>query len=292
MMAAMTTSTPGTLQELARAHMPAQDAERWIGLLKPGARLRRAREGERVVGVLGGEPRLPEGVEWPVWEGRGPLGFVAAVDCGAIRETAAGQGMDLPLRTDGWLAFFYYEDDEALEIVDAGDPRTWAGYRVLHLPAGYEELPRRATPEGAASYDEVPLTAEIGLTAPAGDAVAVARALGFREPTDEYAHPVGSDAFVEEVRRLAPSTHQLLGNADNVQGPVETEVARGVLGGVDWSDPRLEEEAQRWTLLAQFDSDEEAGMCWGDCGVLYWLIRPEDLAANRFEEARFTWQCC
>ncbi|XTP07273.1 DUF1963 domain-containing protein [Streptomyces albus subsp. chlorinus] len=33
-------------------------------------------------------------------------------------------------------------------------------------------------------------------------------------------------------------------------------------------------------------------MCWGDCGVLYWLIRPEDLAENRFERARFTWQCC
>ncbi|WP_254885968.1 DUF1963 domain-containing protein [Streptomyces sp. NA02950] len=44
-------------------------------------------------------------------------------------------------------------------------------------------------------------------------------------------------------------------------------------------------------LLAQFDSDEDTGMMWGDGDVLYWLIRPEDLAAGRFEAAVFTWQC-
>jgi Domain of unknown function (DUF1963) len=29
----------------------------------------------------------------------------------------------------------------------------------------------------------------------------------------------------------------------------------------------------------------------GDVGTLYWLIRPEDLAARRFEASSFTWQC-
>ncbi|MFD3645178.1 DUF1963 domain-containing protein [Streptomyces cyaneofuscatus] len=32
-------------------------------------------------------------------------------------------------------------------------------------------------------------------------------------------------------------------------------------------------------------------MMWGDAGVLYWLIRPEDLAERRFERAMSTWQC-
>ncbi|MGG7575788.1 DUF1963 domain-containing protein [Streptomyces sirii] len=44
-------------------------------------------------------------------------------------------------------------------------------------------------------------------------------------------------------------------------------------------------------LLAQFDSDDDADMMWGDCGALYWLIRPEDLADRRFDRAMFTWQC-
>ncbi|MEU0355643.1 DUF1963 domain-containing protein [Streptomyces cyaneofuscatus] len=30
---------------------------------------------------------------------------------------------------------------------------------------------------------------------------------------------------------------------------------------------------------------------WGDAGVLYWLIRPEDLAERPFERAMFTWRC-
>lgn len=29
-------------------------------------------------------------------------------------------------------------------------------------------------------------------------------------------------------------------------------------------------------------------MMWGDVGTLYWMIRPEDLAAQRFDKALFT----
>lgn len=32
-------------------------------------------------------------------------------------------------------------------------------------------------------------------------------------------------------------------------------------------------------------------MMWGDCGALYWLIRPQDLREQRFDRALFTWQC-
>ena len=30
--------------------------------------------------------------------------------------------------------------------------------------------------------------------------------------------------------------------------------------------------------------DDAANMMWGDVGTLYWMIRPEDLAARRFDE--------
>ncbi|MCD9903825.1 DUF1963 domain-containing protein [Streptomyces sp. MT29] len=52
---------------------------------------------------------------------------------------------------------------------------------------------------------------------------------------------------------------------------------------VSWEGPRLAEEAGNWVLLAQFGSEDAADMMWGDAGVLYWLIRPEDLAEQRFE---------
>ncbi|MER6526227.1 DUF1963 domain-containing protein [Streptomyces sp. NPDC001508] len=30
---------------------------------------------------------------------------------------------------------------------------------------------------------------------------------------------------------------------------------------------------------------------WGDEGTLYWLIRPEDLTARRFDQSRLTVRC-
>ncbi len=82
-----------------------------------------------------------------------------------------------------------------------------------------------------------------------------------------------------------------------VQGPVEYEIAGAALGGeYDWGEDLLDREAERWHLLAQFDSEDdgdeggEARMTWGDGGALYWLIRADDLAARRFDRARFTLQ--
>ncbi|MFF9978099.1 DUF1963 domain-containing protein [Streptomyces erythrochromogenes] len=78
-----------------------------------------------------------------------------------------------------------------------------------------------------------------------------------------------------------------------VQEPVEWEVARGLLDpDAAWQDSRPDDEAAEWVLLAQIDTAEAADMMWGDAGTVYWLIRPADLAAGRFEEAMFTWQCC
>ena len=57
----------------------------------------------------------------------------------------------------------------------------------------------------------------------------------------------------------------------------ELDVAHAQLRGeVPYGDPALHGEALRWALFAQFDSDHWAGMMWGDCGTLYWLIRPSD----------------
>jgi uncharacterized protein YwqG len=51
-----------------------------------------------------------------------------------------------------------------------------------------------------------------------------------------------------------------------VQSAVEFEVGMPALGGrhpTDSSDPSLQREATKWTLLAQIDSDKVAGMIWG-----------------------------
>ncbi|MEU1664266.1 YwqG family protein [Streptomyces sparsogenes] len=276
------TTAPDPLHTLARTHLPADLADRWTALLRPAAHLRKAGPGDPVVGRLGGLPRLPDGVEWPVWEGHGPLAFVAVVDCAALPREA----LDIPLPEDGLLAFFYYGDEDDDALVDAADPDTWAGARVLHLPPGSAAAPERPAPAGITPYPEVDLTVHTALSAPDFDSLALTAAFGEGELPDAFQRAVW--------QHQSGVAHQIGGHAQSVQTAVEIEVAHGALGGreVSWEDPRIEKEAQGWVLLAQFDSDEAADMMWGDAGALYWLIRPDDLAAGRFERAMFTWQCC
>jgi uncharacterized protein YwqG len=290
----MTAVAPDALHTLARAHLPGEIADRWIGLLRPAAQLRAAGADDRVVGRLGGLPRLPEGMAWPEWEGHGPLSFVAAVDCAAL---PAGE-LDLPLPAAGWLAFFYFDGqlDGGEAVVDPGDRATRPGARVLYLPPETGRLPERAAPAVLTPYPEVVLTARVAPSAPdAGSAATHGAFAPAGTPLGvEFAHPVCGEEFTEAVwERQAGVAHQMGGHPQSVQNPVEIEVARGALGGdLEWEDPRIGEEARHWVLLAQFDSDDDADMMWGDSGSLYWLMRPDDLAAGRFDRALFTWQCC
>ncbi len=62
--------------------------------------------------------------------------------------------------------------------------------------------------------------------------------------------------------RITGPRHRVGGYADPVQGPVEWEVAAAELGNPDSRDPRIAAEQARWTLLAQIDTDDRAGMMW------------------------------
>jgi hypothetical protein len=68
--------------------------------------------------------------------------------------------------------------------------------------------------------------------------------------------------------RNDPPTHRLLGHPNVVQdSSFQPDTCRDAVGG------------DRWLLLAQFDG-------WGDCGRVFYWIRPDELAAGRFDH---TW---
>ncbi|MEU3353323.1 YwqG family protein [Streptomyces sp. NPDC037389] len=298
--------TESTLHDLARTLLPADLAERWISLLRPAARLVTTPEPgaeDVVVGRLGGLPELPEDMAWPVWEGRGPLSFIASVDCAALPKGA----LDIALPADGTLSFFYFDGqiDDGGALVWSEDPETWVGARVIHVPAGVAVAERDwpvVDDEDVEfePYRAVPLTARVEWTAPDSwhpDFLSALRRDGDAGDQDHPSHPAEAEAFVEALWDLERAADHLIGgHANPVQGPVEDEIAHGYLrrdgADIPWSDPRIADEARRWTLLAQIDTDDAADMMWGDCGALYWLIRPEDLAAGRFDQAMFTMQCC
>ncbi|WP_405759642.1 YwqG family protein [Streptomyces sp. NBC_01420] len=287
----MTRGSREAFRSLALQHLSPEDAEKWLGLLRPGTRLEVATDTDDVVGRLGGVPALPAGAEWPVWEGYGPLSFVASIDC--ARLSAAALDIDLP--EAGTLLFFYFDGqlDDGEALVLAEDRESWAGARVLHV-AAEEEVADRGTPAGLKPYPVVPLTARVEMTATEPWHPSVRAAFAPGAPLgNRYDHPVCSQEFIDGLWEFDGEVgHQIGGHAHSVQNPVEIEIAEAVLDGeVPWDDPRLSEEAGHWLLLAQFDSEDAADMMWGDAGALYWLIRPEDLAERRFERAMFTWQC-
>ncbi|MEU1183529.1 YwqG family protein [Streptomyces sp. NPDC005820] len=243
--------------------LPEEAARRWTALLRPCLRLRRATEGERTVAVLGGTPDLPAGTGWPESPDAGPLSFVASVRCGT--PVFAG------LPPTGTLLFFYADDPEAV-----------AAARVLYIPEGTPVSPA-PPPPGLEVSPPVELTAEAEESAPDLWLPGSREAL-LGDADRPWPHPRETPAelrlFLRAFARLRTRIgHQLGGHPVPVQGPVEYEVADG------------DQDTGRWLLLAQFDSDTDAGTSWADGGTLYWLIRPEDLTAHRFDRARFTVQC-
>ena len=277
-----------SLVRLARRQLPAVVADRWAGLLRPGFGLRAAGDDEPAVGQLGGVPVLPDGLAWPRLEGRGPLSFIAEIDCGQLPSGA------LSMPRTGTLSFFYWDGQIDGRTPWRGAPENHGAARVVYVPAG-TPVSERDPPAGIAAYDLVELTGELFTTGPAWDGPAFREAIG--DLGDDWAFMndwSNGDAFVRALWELAPSPpdHRLGGHAKPIQEAVELDVARARLRGEAPSgDPALREGALRWALLAQFDSDPLAGMMWGDCGTLYCPVRPGDLAARRFEEASFTWQC-
>ncbi|MCH5670639.1 YwqG family protein [Streptomyces gilvus] len=276
--------------QLAAEHLPGDLAQRWTALLRPCIRLRRAVDGEQIVAVLGGNPDLPAGVGWPEWPGHGPLSFVASVRCAALPR----EGLAERFPQEGILLFFLFDGQVDEDVfVSADDPQTRAGAQVLYVPENTPVFPKETPPELEA-FSRVELTAETEQSAP--DLWLPQARQALLGDTRHWPRPSETPAelksFLRAFGRLRTRIgHQIGGHAVPVQGPVEYDIANAALDGRHaWGDQPLDQEAERWTLLAQFDSDADAKVAWGEEGTLYWLIRPEDLAALRFDRARLTVQ--
>ncbi|MFG2783374.1 DUF1963 domain-containing protein [Streptomyces prunicolor] len=186
---------------------------------------------------------MPPDTLWPEWPGHGPL-----------------------------LFFFYDGQGGDGSFFSACDPETWAGAQVLHVPdstgAHPADVPRELDP-----YPRTDLAAEVELSAPDLWLPQVRAALldgGGPGPELRDTAPQ-LRSFRRAFDRLNSGIgHRLGGHAVPIQGPVEYEIADAELGpGRPWGDPSPDREAERRVLLAQFDSDDDAKMMWGDAGALY-----------------------
>lgn len=213
------------------------------------------------------------------------MSLVAAIDCAAIY----GGEIDFP--DSGWLLFFHlYSNGWSSEEA-----------QVQYIPRQVATS-RRPAPEGVHQWPQVLLSARPVETLPLwpNPILPLTFAAGWTDTIAGSASPetwTNDSDLTRQIDQIGESSQELLeghrlgGYPCSIQGAVEYEVMNpsdhGRIGTKEYHA-----EAARWRLLAQIDSDDAAHMMWGDSGMLYWMIRPEDLAARRFDQARFAWQCC
>lgn len=241
---------------------------------------------------FGGAPDVPADFEWPYFETSTyedevvkprPLSFLAQFCC----EDLAPYDAENLLPKHGLLSFFYEFGSQrwGYDPTDKGCARvfwfedTKALIRA-DVPAELEEDFRFA-PKGYCLQTKP--------SYPSGEDFAM---LGGEADDDFYG--------VYDALDQANSS-KILGWATLQQGNMTMEcalVTQGYyLGGPDgWAEiPKtVKEEAKTrsifdWQLLLQLDSEGE--LMFGDCGMIYFYIKKEDLAARRFDRAWLVLQC-
>ena len=234
---------------------------------------------------FGGAPLLPPRFEWPSYERR-PLDFLLQVDLAELRRFECAP----TLPPTGLLTFFYDIEGQPWGY----DPAERDGSRVVLVDDGplVETRPPRRTPLSPAG-----LRFWASSTLPAVGSRAYDRLELDAEVPDAYV-----DFALDFERQGYPTRsglHRLLGHSANIQGDMQLEaqlVSHGLYCGDDrgYLDPRaaaLDAGADDWTLLLQLDSEDAAGMMWGDTGMLYFWIRRADLADRRFDRCWTLLQC-
>jgi uncharacterized protein YwqG len=229
---------------------------------------------------LGGIPDLAR--PWPRYEGR-PLCCVAQLDLAELR---AADGPDW-LPDSGRLMFFYDLEHGAwgleagdagssVVIHEAGDPAPAA--EPADLP---EDARFPAYPVGFANTMSLPSEERLeidwkGMTKAERRAVEAAiEALQPPEPVHQvggFPHPVQSDDMELQCQSVT-------------QGAV-------IGGGRLKSLEPMSSAPADWRLLLQLDTDNDAGMMWGDTGTLYFWIREQDARAGDFSKIWMILQCC
>jgi uncharacterized protein YwqG len=242
---------------------------------------------EQSMSRIGGLPSLPENVPWPEWKGI-PLAFLCQLDLSEIPEGFDRSG----LPPSGMLYFFYNQEQETWGF----DPKDKGSWQVIFIATATGDGVPRAAPVGLKKdyvYNEKPIAFTPVETYPDWQDERVGALNLTDKQSDQYIE-ICSSAF-----RDSPA-HHLLGYPSPVQGNDMDLECQFVSNGLYCGDPsgykdsrakQLKAGRSDWILLLQLDTDDDAGMMWGDCGMLYFWIKRSDLQESRFENCWMILQC-
>ena len=235
------------------------------------------KRGTSIFSRIGGLPDLPQSHEWPIDPEGKPLAFLCQV---ALEETPI-VSRKLGLPHHGALFFFFCQDQSY-----GGDfPDHAPGWRVLYLPETPSAAPR--PPPSGLKPKSIYKAAALGYS----------EVETYRPPRDGELEGLGIStddylAFLESRERPSP-LHLMGGCPDNLHDLDMEERCELASNGIKPHDRKaynspegvaIRERPRDWKLLLQLDSDDQAGMNWGDGGMLYFWIRASDLAAKDFSK--------
>ena len=246
-----------------------------------------------------GTPDLPADFDWPYYKGTDfegvtknrPLAFLAQINLG---EAAQYDRTGLLPKT-GVLSFFY----ETVSMEWGFELKSEGYARVYYFPETEGLVPTQIpeeTKEWSVGEQALTFADAVSLLS----SFAYSRRSGKEVDWDTYNElraEFGYDAAAHEDNPM-----KMLGYADEIQGEMEPECelySRGIDGDMH---EELSEEAyaelmktsvDRWVLLLQMGTvaDEDTELMYGDCGLIYFWIRKEDLAARNFNYVRLILQC-
>jgi uncharacterized protein YwqG len=235
------------------------------------------------VSKLGGLPDLPPGTKWPECNGL-PQSFIAQIHLDDIRSYDS----ENVLPHNGTLWFFY----DAQQQTFGDNPSNLGCWQVIFVNDDSTPLQRTSAPTqlpASSQFKACSLRFASEMTLTQHPELDVPNFDWTDEEQQKYENLLST--FPDSADRAAIH-HRLLGNPDAIQDDMRQEcqlASHGIsVTDIDYSDPRIAELSKGdkdWQLLLQIDSDEHAGMRWGNSGMIYYWMKQEDLQAHRFDAA-------
>ena len=220
-----------------------------------------------------------------------PLAFLAQIN---LAEASQYDRTGL-LPTSGVLSFFY----ETMSMEWGFEPRHEGYARVYYFPETEGLVPTQIpeeTKEWSVGEQALSFADAVSLLS----SFAYSRRSGREVDWDTY-NELRAE-FGYDAAAHADNPMKMLGYADEIQNEMEPECelySRGI--DEDMQEELSEEEqaelvrnaADRWVLLFQMGTveDGETELMYGDCGLIYFWIRKEDLAARNFDNVHLILQC-
>ncbi|HEY7181876.1 MAG TPA: YwqG family protein [Blastocatellia bacterium] len=235
---------------------------------------------------FGGLPFTPEEFKWPVNPAGRLMEFIGQINFAEVVSQAPSFSEVLP--SHGIFQFFY----DLEELVWGFDPNHQNFWRFIWHPSPHSlrSIPCREGGSSsqrvhAISFQEKVTLPDIWTLLPTLES----RSVYTDEEIDAYQDFIGQ----EDIK------HQLLGHSWNIQDDPRYEaqlVSNGVYCGDpsfkdDPRTPALLERVNDWQLLWQIDSDDSLDVMWGDCGMLYIMVKREALRAGDLSAPWLGLQC-